>query len=183
MEHGQQEAQPSIALGRTWYKFPEDMSQRDILQRHYGNHQRIRTAEPDRAYSISFRLTWSKPTQLSSGLTTFRNQQISGQESSLFTIPGSFQEKTGIQSKIQEIFHPKAERVRPHDPEAVGIGKKSAQEPYRAVNTSRSSSPNNRNIIPTKNEHSVVTTESNFKIDALWLCHSHGDRQGITTHC
>ncbi|MBW0519657.1 hypothetical protein O181_059372 [Austropuccinia psidii MF-1] len=124
MEHGQQEVQPSIPLGRTWSKLPEDMSQRDILQRTYGNHQRMeshqevqtpggegnqdkgesshyptcrKTAEPDRAYSDSFRLTRSRPTQLSSGFTSFRHQQISGQESPLFTIPGSFEEKTRIQ--------------------------------------------------------------------------------------
>ncbi|MBW0488054.1 hypothetical protein O181_027769 [Austropuccinia psidii MF-1] len=41
MEHGQQEVQPSIPLGRTWSKLPEDMSQRDILQRTYGNNQRM----------------------------------------------------------------------------------------------------------------------------------------------
>ncbi|MBW0498877.1 hypothetical protein O181_038592 [Austropuccinia psidii MF-1] len=41
MEHGQQEVQPSITLGRTWSKVPEHMSQRDTLQRYYGNHQRI----------------------------------------------------------------------------------------------------------------------------------------------
>ncbi|MBW0493668.1 hypothetical protein O181_033383 [Austropuccinia psidii MF-1] len=41
MEHGQQEVQLSITLSRTWSKFPEDMSQRDILQRSYGNHQRM----------------------------------------------------------------------------------------------------------------------------------------------
>ncbi|MBW0476214.1 hypothetical protein O181_015929 [Austropuccinia psidii MF-1] len=41
MEHGQQEVQPRIPLGRTWRKFPENMSQRDILQRPYGNHQRL----------------------------------------------------------------------------------------------------------------------------------------------
>ncbi|MBW0480146.1 hypothetical protein O181_019861 [Austropuccinia psidii MF-1] len=32
MEHGQQEVQPSIPLGRSWRKLPEDMSQRDKLQ-------------------------------------------------------------------------------------------------------------------------------------------------------
>ncbi|MBW0465478.1 hypothetical protein O181_005193 [Austropuccinia psidii MF-1] len=109
---------PSIPLGRTWRKLPEDMSQRDTLQRPYGNHQRMeshqavqnpgrersqdkgesnhytsyrRTAEPDRAYSDSFRLTRSRTTQLSSGFTPFRNQKISGQESPFFTIPRSFQ--------------------------------------------------------------------------------------------
>ncbi|MBW0494766.1 hypothetical protein O181_034481 [Austropuccinia psidii MF-1] len=36
MEHGQKEIQPGIKLGRTWRKFPEDISQRDTLQRSYG---------------------------------------------------------------------------------------------------------------------------------------------------
>ncbi|MBW0526574.1 hypothetical protein O181_066289 [Austropuccinia psidii MF-1] len=104
MEHGQ-EVQPGIPLGRTWSKFPEDLSERDRLQRPHGNHQRLeshqavqtpggegeqdkgesshypsytRTADPERAYSDSFRLTRSRANQLSSGFTTFRNQQISG---------------------------------------------------------------------------------------------------------
>ncbi|MBW0476362.1 hypothetical protein O181_016077 [Austropuccinia psidii MF-1] len=105
MEHGQQEAQHSITLGRAWSKLPEDMSHRDILQRPYVNHQRMeshqavqitggegnqhkgesshypsyrRTAEPDRAYCDSFRLTRIRPPQLSSGFTPFRHQHISG---------------------------------------------------------------------------------------------------------
>ncbi|MBW0484222.1 hypothetical protein O181_023937 [Austropuccinia psidii MF-1] len=41
MENGQQEVQPRVPLGRTWNKLPEDMSQRDRLQRPYGNHQRL----------------------------------------------------------------------------------------------------------------------------------------------
>ncbi|MBW0522142.1 hypothetical protein O181_061857 [Austropuccinia psidii MF-1] len=80
MEHGQQEVQPSIPMGRTWSKLPEDISQRDRLQRPYVNHQRleshqevqtpggegkqakgesgqypsyIRTADPDRLTQIS----------------------------------------------------------------------------------------------------------------------------------
>ncbi|MBW0477184.1 hypothetical protein O181_016899 [Austropuccinia psidii MF-1] len=100
MEHGQQEVQPNIPLGRNCSKFPEDMSQQDPLQRSYGNHQRmeshwevqtpggegnkdkvesshylsyIRIAEPDRAYCYSFRLTRSRPTQLSSGFKPFRH--------------------------------------------------------------------------------------------------------------
>ncbi|MBW0551599.1 hypothetical protein O181_091314 [Austropuccinia psidii MF-1] len=136
MEHGKQEVQPSITLGRTWSKLPEYLSQRDILQRSYGNNQRMeshqevqtpggegnqdrvkssrypsyrRIPEPDRDYSNSLRLTRSRPTQLSSGFTPFRNQNISGQESPFFTIPGSFQEKTRRQGKKQDFFHPKAE--------------------------------------------------------------------------
>ncbi|MBW0479709.1 hypothetical protein O181_019424 [Austropuccinia psidii MF-1] len=196
MEHGQQEVKPSITLGRTGSKFPEDMSQRDILQRPYGNPKRIeshqevqilgeegnqgrgesshyaryrRKAKPDRAYPDSFRLTRGRTAQLSSDFTPFRHQQISGQESPFFTILGSFQEKTGIQGQKQDIFQPKAERVRPNDPEAVGLGESSAQEPEIVVNTSRISIPNNRNITPTQNEHGVVTPESNLNSDALWL--------------
>ncbi|MBW0591820.1 hypothetical protein O181_131535 [Austropuccinia psidii MF-1] len=41
MEHGQQEVQPGISLGRTWSNFPEDRSQRDRLQKPDGNHQRL----------------------------------------------------------------------------------------------------------------------------------------------
>ncbi|MBW0503349.1 hypothetical protein O181_043064 [Austropuccinia psidii MF-1] len=41
MQHGQQEVQPSIPLGRTWSKFPEDMSQRDRFHIPYGNPQRL----------------------------------------------------------------------------------------------------------------------------------------------
>ncbi|MBW0489721.1 hypothetical protein O181_029436 [Austropuccinia psidii MF-1] len=166
------------------------------LKRPYGNHQRLeshqevqtpggegkqdkgesghyqsyrRAADPDREYSDSFRLTWSKPNQISSGFTPFRNQRISGQESPFFKIPGSFQEKTGIQGQKQDLFQPKEERVRPNDPEAVGLCEKSTQEPEIAVRNSRISSPINRNITPTQIEHNVVTPESNLKNDSLWL--------------
>ncbi|MBW0485122.1 hypothetical protein O181_024837 [Austropuccinia psidii MF-1] len=171
MEHEQQEVQPSIPLSKTWSKFPEDISQRDTLQRPYGNHKRIykRTADPDRAYSDSFRLTGSRPTQLSSGFTPFKHQKISGQESPFFTIPGSFQEKTRIQGEKKYFFQPNAERVRPNDPEAVRLGERSTQETEIVVNISRISSPNHRNITPTQNEHSVFTPESNLNSDSLWL--------------
>ncbi|MBW0567563.1 hypothetical protein O181_107278, partial [Austropuccinia psidii MF-1] len=156
IEHEQQEAQPGISLGRTWSKLPEDLSQRDRLQRTYDNHQRLeshqavqtpggegkqdkgesshyqsyrRTANPERAHSDSFRLTRSRPKQLSSGFKPFINQQISGQESPFFTIPGSFQEKTRIQGQKKDLFSPKEERVRPNDPETVEIGERSTQEP------------------------------------------------------
>ncbi|MBW0510349.1 hypothetical protein O181_050064 [Austropuccinia psidii MF-1] len=175
MDHEQQEVQPGITLGRTWRKFPEDLSQRDRLQRPYGNHQRLeshqavqtpggegkqdkgesshypsyrRITDPDRAYSDSFRLTRNRPNQLSSGFKPFRNQQISGQESPFFTIPGSFQEKTRIQGQKQDHLQTKEGRFRPNDPEAVGFGERSAQQPEVAVHNSRISSPTNRNINP-----------------------------------
>ncbi|MBW0534010.1 hypothetical protein O181_073725 [Austropuccinia psidii MF-1] len=196
MENGQQEFQPGIQLGRTWRKFPEDFSQRDILQKPYGNHQRleyyqevqtpggegqpdkgesshypnyIRTADPDRAYSDSFRLTRRWPNQLSSGFKPFRNQQISGQESPFFTITGIFKEKTRIKWQKKYHLQPEEERVTPNDPEAVGFGERSAQEPEVVVNNSRISSPINRNITPTHIEHNVFTPESNLNSDALWL--------------
>ncbi|MBW0469837.1 hypothetical protein O181_009552 [Austropuccinia psidii MF-1] len=107
---------------------------------------RQRAADPDRAYSDSFRLTGSRPTQLSSGFTSLRYQ-----ESPFFTIPGSFQEKTGIQGQKHNIFQPKAERVRPNYPEAVGLGERSTKEPEIVVHTSIISSNSNRNITPTHN--------------------------------
>ncbi|MBW0491260.1 hypothetical protein O181_030975 [Austropuccinia psidii MF-1] len=196
MEHGQSEVQPAIPLGRTWSKFPEDLSQRERLQRPYGNHQRLeshkafqspggegkkdkeesshypsyrRTTDPDRAYSGSFRLTRSRPNQLSSGFTPFRNQRISGQESPFFTIRGSFQEKTRTQAQKKDQFQPKAESIIPNDPEAVGFGKRSVQEPEVFVHNFRITSPINRNITTTQIEHNVVTPESNLNSDALWL--------------
>ncbi|MBW0581279.1 hypothetical protein O181_120994 [Austropuccinia psidii MF-1] len=191
MEDGQQEVQPNSSLGRYWSKLPKDLPQRDRLQGPYGNHQRLesyqevqtpgskgnqdkgesshypsyrRTTDPDGEYSCYFRLTRRRPNQLSSGFTPFRNQQISGQESPFFKIPGSFQDKT----RKQDLLQPEEERVRPHNPEAVGFGERSAQEPEVVVNNSRISSPINRNITPTQIEHNVVTPENNLNSDALW---------------
>ncbi|MBW0481770.1 hypothetical protein O181_021485 [Austropuccinia psidii MF-1] len=96
-------------------------------------------------------------------------QEISGQELSLFTIPGSFQEKTRIQGKKQDHFQPEKERVRPNDPEAVGFGEASTQEPQVVVNNSRISSPLNRNITPTQIENNAGSSESNLNSDSLWL--------------
>ncbi|MBW0572564.1 hypothetical protein O181_112279 [Austropuccinia psidii MF-1] len=134
---------------------------------HYPSYRR--TADPDTEYSYSFRLTRGRPNQLSSGFTPFRKQQISGQESLFFTIPGSLQEKTGIQGEKQDHLQPEEERVRPHDPEAVGFGERSTQEPELAVNNLRISIPINRNTTSTQIEHNVVTPQSNLNIDALWL--------------
>ncbi|MBW0497402.1 hypothetical protein O181_037117 [Austropuccinia psidii MF-1] len=186
MEHGQQEVQPGITLGIALRKLPTDMSQQDTFQRSYGNNQRMesqqavqtpgwegnqdkgkssnyshcrRRIEPDRAYYHSFSLTKSGATQLSSGFTLFRHKQISGQESPFFTIPGSFQEKTRIQREEQDLFQPQAARVRLNDAEAVLLGERSTQEPIIVVNTSIISSPINRTITPTQNEHNFVTPE------------------------
>ncbi|MBW0534785.1 hypothetical protein O181_074500 [Austropuccinia psidii MF-1] len=109
-----------------------------------------RTSDQDKAYPDSFRLTRSRPNQLFSGFTPFRNQQISGQESPFFTIPRSFQEKRRIQAQKQDLFRPKAERVRTHDPEAVGLGERCTQEPEIVVHNSRISIPINLNITPTQ---------------------------------
>ncbi|MBW0471181.1 hypothetical protein O181_010896 [Austropuccinia psidii MF-1] len=128
-----------------------------------------RTADPDRAYSDSFRLTRSRPNQLSSRFTPFGNQQISDQESPFFTIPGSFHEKTRIQGQKQYHLQPEEERVKPNDPEAVGFCERSAQDPEAVVNTFRISSPININITPTQIDHNVVAPESNLNGYSLWL--------------
>ncbi|MBW0510309.1 hypothetical protein O181_050024 [Austropuccinia psidii MF-1] len=97
------------------------------------------------------------------------HQHISDQESPFFKISGSFQEKIRIQGQKQDLFQPKAERVRPNDPEAVELGERSTKKPERVVDTSRISSPTNRNITPTQIEHNVVTPESNLNCYKLWL--------------
>ncbi|MBW0501391.1 hypothetical protein O181_041106 [Austropuccinia psidii MF-1] len=43
MEHGQQEVQPGIPLGRTWSNFPKYLLQRDRLHRPDCNHQRLKS--------------------------------------------------------------------------------------------------------------------------------------------
>ncbi|MBW0539525.1 hypothetical protein O181_079240 [Austropuccinia psidii MF-1] len=68
----------------------------------------------------------------------------------------------------QDFFQPQAEQVRPNDPEDVGLGERGKQEPEIVGNTSRISSPINRNITSTQNEHNVVEPESNLKSDQLW---------------
>ncbi|MBW0512851.1 hypothetical protein O181_052566 [Austropuccinia psidii MF-1] len=134
---------------------------------HYPTHRR--TVNQDRAYSDSFRLTRSRPNQLSSGFTPFRHQQVNYQESPFFTIPGGFQEKKRIHRAKQDHFQSKAERVRPHDPEVFGFGERSAQEPEVVINHSRISSPSNRDITPTQTEHNIFKSESNLNSDALWF--------------
>ncbi|MBW0531418.1 hypothetical protein O181_071133 [Austropuccinia psidii MF-1] len=174
MELGQQKVQPSIPLGRTWSNLPEDLYQRDRLQIPYGNHQRLKYHQTvktsgEEGNQNKGELTRSTPNQLSSTFTPFRNQQISGQESPLFTIPGSFQEKTRIQGQKKDLFQQTSERVKPNYLEAFSIGERHTQEPEIAGYTSRISSPINRNINPTQTENNVVTPESNLKSDELWL--------------
>ncbi|MBW0521999.1 hypothetical protein O181_061714 [Austropuccinia psidii MF-1] len=43
IEHGQQEVQPRIALGRAWSNPSEDISQIDTLARSYGTNQRMQS--------------------------------------------------------------------------------------------------------------------------------------------
>ncbi|MBW0475215.1 hypothetical protein O181_014930 [Austropuccinia psidii MF-1] len=167
MENRKQDVQPSITLGRTWIKMPEDMSQRDNLQRPYKNYKiwnpkrnfqtsigkgrnnkcesrhypsHRRPIEPEREYSDSFRLTGSgKVNQLPSGFTPLRIQKFSGKRSPFFTIPGCFQEKTRIQKQKNNFFQPEAEGVRPNDTESVEISERSEKEPEIAVYTAMSS--------------------------------------------
>ncbi|MBW0496636.1 hypothetical protein O181_036351 [Austropuccinia psidii MF-1] len=125
------------------------------------------TAEPDRSYSDSFRLKGSRPNKISSGFTPFRNHKIGGQESPFFAIPCSCQGKKRIQREKQDLFWPQEERIRPEDPEGVGLGERSTKVPEIVVNTSRISSPRNRDITPNQNEHKSVTPESTFNSDHL----------------
>ncbi|MBW0575409.1 hypothetical protein O181_115124 [Austropuccinia psidii MF-1] len=176
MEHGQKEVQPSIPLGSTWSKFEsyqEVQTPRCEGKQEKGESSHIpsyrRTADPGRGYSNSFRHTRSRPNQVLSSSTPFRNQNLTGQESPFFKIPGGFQENTRIQGEKQDIFQPKAETLRPNDPKAVGLGKRSTQEPEIALHDSRISSPIKRNITPNQIEHNIVTPESNINSDASSL--------------
>ncbi|MBW0526807.1 hypothetical protein O181_066522 [Austropuccinia psidii MF-1] len=164
-------ASPQEELGESFQEIClKEMNLRELIVITKGwTATRKRKADPERAYSDSFRLTRRRPNQLSSGLTPFRNQQISGQESPFLTIPGSFQEKTRREGQKQDHIQPEEERVRPNDPQAVGFGERSTQEPEVVVNNSRISSPINRNITLTQIDHNVVTPESNLNSDALWL--------------
>ncbi|MBW0518141.1 hypothetical protein O181_057856 [Austropuccinia psidii MF-1] len=158
MDHGQQEA----------VQTPGGEGKQDKGESsHYPSCRRI--TDPDRAYADSFRLTRSRPNQLSSGFAPFRNQQISGKESPFFKLPGGFQEKTRAQGKEQHLFSPKAERFRPNDPETAELDERSTQEPEVVVNNSGINSPLNRNITPTQIENNVVTPESTLNSDALLL--------------
>ncbi|MBW0543933.1 hypothetical protein O181_083648 [Austropuccinia psidii MF-1] len=157
MEHGQQEVQPGIPLGRTWCKFPEDLSQRDRDYRDL----------------IVITKSWN-PTRQFIPLEVRANRIRENQATihaigEQLTQRGSFQEKTRIQGQKQDHLQPEEERVRPNDPEAVGFGERSAQEPEVVVYSSRISSPINRNITPTQIDHNFVTPESNLNSDALWL--------------
>ncbi|MBW0496004.1 hypothetical protein O181_035719 [Austropuccinia psidii MF-1] len=148
------------------------MSQRIRLQRPYGSHQSLEShqaVQTPAGEGKQDKPTRRRPNQLSSGFIPFRNQQVSEQESPFFTIPGSFQGETRIKGLKQHHLQPMEERVRPNDPEAVGFGKRSEQEPEVAVHNSRISSHINRNITPAQIEHNVVTPESNLNYDALWL--------------
>ncbi|MBW0543331.1 hypothetical protein O181_083046, partial [Austropuccinia psidii MF-1] len=173
MEHGKQEVKPGISLGRTWSKFPEYLSQRDRLQRPYGNPKGWNPTSQFRLLEARAQRIKENQATIQAieehGFTPFRNWQIRGKESPFFTIPGRFQEKTRKQGLKQDLLQPEEERVRPHDPEAVEFGQRSTQDPEVVVNNFRISSPNDKNISPTKIEHNVVTPESNLNSDALWL--------------
>ncbi|MBW0590827.1 hypothetical protein O181_130542 [Austropuccinia psidii MF-1] len=141
MEHGQQEVQPGISLGRTWSKLPEDLSQRDRLQV---------------TYALQWLHTIQKPKDQLPRVTILRNSR---------KFPGEDKE-TRERTKPPST---RGGKVRPYDPEAVKFGKRSTQEPEVVVNHCRISSPINKNITPTQIEHKVFRPESNLNSDALWL--------------
>ncbi|MBW0553515.1 hypothetical protein O181_093230 [Austropuccinia psidii MF-1] len=186
MKHGTQEVQPGLIMGKTWGKLPEGMCQRDIFQRPYfqtlgrersqdkGETSHIPgyrgEMEPKRAYSGSFRLTRSRPTQLSSGFTQLRVQKVSGQESPYFTIPESFNDKTRTKGKEKDFFQLEEKIIRLNDPKLIGPSGGSAQKQQIIVNTSdETSTPTIKNYIPTKNEHRVITHENSKKSNEMWL--------------
>ncbi|MBW0525510.1 hypothetical protein O181_065225 [Austropuccinia psidii MF-1] len=172
MENGQEEVQAGIPLGRTWRKFPEDLSQRNRLQRPYSNHQRLEShqalqtpggeGKQDKGESSHYpsyrrQLTQTGNTQIPSV------SQGAGQISS--PVAHTTQNPTDQWPRVTILHNPR----KPNDPAAVGFGERSAQEPEVVVHNSRISSPINRNITPTQIEHNVVAPESNLNSDALCL--------------
>ncbi|MBW0504538.1 hypothetical protein O181_044253 [Austropuccinia psidii MF-1] len=156
MEHGQQEVQPGIPLGRTWSKFPEYLSQRDRLQKPYCNYQRLKSHQEAQIPGGEGKQDKGESSHYPSyGRTADPDRKFPGKDKDTW--------------EKQDHLQPEEERVQPYNPEAVGFGDRSAQEPEVAVNNSRISSPINRNIIPTKIENDIVTPESNLNSDALWL--------------
>ncbi|MBW0482839.1 hypothetical protein O181_022554 [Austropuccinia psidii MF-1] len=156
MEHGQQEVKPGIPLGRSWSNLPEDLSERDRLQRPYCNHQRLESHQALQTPGGEGKQDKGE----SSHYSSYRRTSDPDRK-----VPGEGKDTKAKKDHLQ----PEEERVRPNDPEAVEFGERSAQEPEVAVHNSRISSPLNRNITPTQIEHNVVTPESNLNSDALWL--------------
>ncbi|MBW0481171.1 hypothetical protein O181_020886 [Austropuccinia psidii MF-1] len=179
VEHGQQEVQTGISLGRTWRKLPEYLSKRDRLQRPYDNHQRTRENQAT-IEAIEEQLHQTGHIQIpqvsqgegkrSSPVSSNHsetNKSVANSHHSLYSQEGS-RRRQGHKGK-KGLFLPKAERFRPNDPETVGLCERSKQEPEVVVNNSKISSPLNINITPTQIEHNVVTPESNLNSNALWL--------------
>ncbi|MBW0587857.1 hypothetical protein O181_127572 [Austropuccinia psidii MF-1] len=93
MENGQQEVQPGNSLGRTWSKFPEDLSQRDRLQGPYGNYQHW---NPTR----QFRLLEARGTRIGENLSTIQatEEQLTQKEHT--QIPSGSREAGQISSPV-----------------------------------------------------------------------------------
>ncbi|MBW0509192.1 hypothetical protein O181_048907 [Austropuccinia psidii MF-1] len=170
MEHGQQEVQPGIPLGRTWSKLPEYLSQRDRPQRPYGNHQRLESYHAVQTPGGEIPSGSQGAGKISSPVASHHpktNRSVAKSHHSSQSQEVS--SKTRIQGQTQDHLQPEEERVRPNDPEAVGCGKRSSQEPHVVVHNSRISISINRNITPTQIDHNVVTPESKLNSDSLWL--------------
>ncbi|MBW0477035.1 hypothetical protein O181_016750 [Austropuccinia psidii MF-1] len=159
MEHGQQEVQPGVSLGRTWRKLPEDLSQQDRLQRPYDNHQ---SWNPTR----QFRLLEVRANRIRESQANIQDIEEQLIQTGHTQIPSGSQGAGQISSPVPS-HH--SETNRTNDPETVGLGEGSTQESEVVVDHSRISSPLNRNITPTQIEHNTVSPESNLNSDALWL--------------
>ncbi|MBW0539331.1 hypothetical protein O181_079046 [Austropuccinia psidii MF-1] len=167
MEHGQQEVQPGISLGRIGASFQKiclkeiDSKTLIIITKGWNPTSKFRLLEvrakrirenQATIQAIAEQLTQTGNTQIASG------SQGVGQTSS--TVASHHE---GTSRSVAK------KRVRSNDPETVGLGEGSTQEPEVVVNHSRISSPLNRNITPTLIEHKTVSTESNLNTDELWL--------------
>ncbi|MBW0517331.1 hypothetical protein O181_057046 [Austropuccinia psidii MF-1] len=163
MEHGQQDVQPNIPLRRTWRKLPEYMSQRDRLQRPYVNHQRLESHQAVQTPGGEGKQDKGE----SSHYPTYRRTADPYRAYS-YSFRLTSREDKDTRAKTRPLST-KGRKSQTNDPEAVGLGERSTQEPEIFVHTSRISSHINKNITPTEIEHNVVTPESNLNSDALWF--------------
>ncbi|MBW0574590.1 hypothetical protein O181_114305 [Austropuccinia psidii MF-1] len=138
---------------------------RDRLQRPYGNHQNLKSHQ--KAQTSGGEGNQDKGE--SSHYPRYRRTAEPNREYSDSFGLTRFSRRKRIQWQKEDLFQPKAKRVRPNDPEAVGMGEISTQEPEIVLHTSRISNPINRSITPTQAEHNVFTPESNSNSNQLLL--------------
>ncbi|MBW0461619.1 hypothetical protein O181_001334 [Austropuccinia psidii MF-1] len=79
----------------------------------------------------------------------------------------TFTGETRIKGQGNNYFKAEEKEIRTNDPEVVSLSQGSTQKQQIVSKSDRISTPTIRNDIPTKNEHSVATPESNTNRNEL----------------